>query len=574
MNNEYEVFLEKEIFGEIGKKYKINKYIGQGGNGFVFECTNANSDVFVAKILYTTSTIKIESFKKEIKIQKSLNSKYIVKCIDCGEIKLTKKSKPKPFYIMKKYDCSLEDLLSENRVSPLDAYKYSIQLCMALKKMHKKREPLIHRDLKPENILFDKKNNSVLICDFGLTHIENENKTFNDTFKGNVDYHAPEQKKRGNKQVGTYTDIYSLGLIINAMFTKEIAQGENYKKIWEIAPHFSFIDSIVNRMIQHDIQKREKDISVVLMELEAHDMEYEVEESFLKNMCDQANLPAEKVGEIMNLFSLANHFFDNAVNDKIVNINYCCDYHFDCNELMMNSLLVLNVYDDVVSKFNYEANCFNDSYVPYEPLDIANNEDKKLFNSLVKIVDSLKIYDDLFYVKRRLKKYFLSITNYHAREVLEAIDRYKEEINSYCINSPILYCVLYVKEKLSIVEKRNIHPSNFMKLVKYEESDNTDKDKLFFNEYDDYDKLVNMIREKIDGLSYMIKDKKLKLFFDSIQQEQEFENLLEDIMGRLPENDVRIYDIQDIIENEEGFSIQKIYSLDLADAKTLITYYI
>lgn len=33
------------------------------------------------------------------------------------------------------------------------------------------------------------------MCDFGLTHIENDNDSTNDGFVGNVDYHAPEQKK-------------------------------------------------------------------------------------------------------------------------------------------------------------------------------------------------------------------------------------------------------------------------------------------------------------------------------------------------------------------------------------------
>lgn len=41
--------------------------------------------------------------------------------------------------------------------------------------------------------------------------------------------------------------------------TKEIAQGENYKQIWEVFPYFSFIDEVVKRMIQHSI-KRESTI--------------------------------------------------------------------------------------------------------------------------------------------------------------------------------------------------------------------------------------------------------------------------------------------------------------------------
>ena len=239
---------------------------------------------------------------------------------------------------MKKYEKTLEQMINDNEITPISAYKYSIQLCRALKYIHKKKEPLIHRDLKPENILYDKEHDKLLLCDLGLAHIDNGNKTINSGFVGNIDYHAPEQKLRGKHQVGTYTDIYSLGLIINVMFTKEIPTGENYKKIWKCAPYFHFMDGIIDKMIQHDHLNRENDINSILMELNEHDMEFEVDESFLKLKCSKLGIPQNKIKDVMNLYALSTYFLNNECNSKIVNYNYYCDYHFSCNENMRNYL--------------------------------------------------------------------------------------------------------------------------------------------------------------------------------------------------------------------------------------------
>ena len=284
MNEEYLIYLNQIVATENNNKYTITDYISQGGNGFVFLCSDVKGNEFVLKLLHTLNTTKIENFKKEITLQQELNHKYIVKCVDSGEQRFGAQKKPRPFYIMKKYDSTLEDLLNANMITPLSAYKYSVQLCEAIKKMHKHKPVIIHRDLKPENILYDKKKDCILVCDFGLAHIESNNKTINNGFVGNMDYHAPEQKMRDKTEVGTYTDIYSIGLIINALFTKEIAQGEDYKRIWQVTPYFSFVDEIVERMIKHDINKRESDISSIILDLERHDMEYKVEESFFRNM--------------------------------------------------------------------------------------------------------------------------------------------------------------------------------------------------------------------------------------------------------------------------------------------------
>ena len=85
MAEEYLKYLNEIVTTSDNKQYTIAKFISEGGNGYFFEATNDKNDIFVLKVLHTTNSTKIENFKKEIKLQKSINSKYIVKCIDNGE---------------------------------------------------------------------------------------------------------------------------------------------------------------------------------------------------------------------------------------------------------------------------------------------------------------------------------------------------------------------------------------------------------------------------------------------------------------------------------------------------------
>ena len=74
MNKDALKFLNQEIISENGISYTITEYISEGGNGFVFECINSKGEEFVLKLLHTTNQVKIQNFKKEIKLQKNINS--------------------------------------------------------------------------------------------------------------------------------------------------------------------------------------------------------------------------------------------------------------------------------------------------------------------------------------------------------------------------------------------------------------------------------------------------------------------------------------------------------------------
>ena len=562
MNNEYDRYLNEIVLCESGKKYTITKYVSEGGNGFVFECVDEKENIYILKILHTTNSIKIANFKKEIELQKRVNSKYIVKCIDSGEQLFGEQRKQRPFYIMEKYDSSLETLINNDYITPVKAYKYILQLCEGLKVLHKRKEPIIHGDLKPENILYDSKKDSVLICDFGLAHLSSNNTTINNGFAGNIDYHAPEQKIRGKQQVGTYTDIYSLGLIINVLFTKEIAQGESYKKIWQCSPYFSFLDDCVDRMIKHDINQRENDIDSIIFELEEHEFEYEVEESFIKTICKNKGLPSSKVAELMNLFSLMEFTVKNYSSWSGVNLNYLCDYHFCCDDVMINSLFINNLYYALKKKFEYEANVYEGSKIPYETIDIEDEINKQLYFDFANKIDALIVIDEVEHKKNIIKKYFLSLCDYHAREILKEIERLQSEINYYCCDAPAMYISYYVSTKLPVFRNSNNRITKYVSLLKYEESNVTDKNVFYKDPNEEIKEAVKKIKELIPNASSLIGNVDVKIWFDSLKDERCFESIVQKAANSYDEKDVRRQDLLDILIGIDSSTLKMVYKLD------------
>lgn len=117
----------------------------------------------------------------------------------------------------------------------------------------------LHRDLKPNNILLFKNNktNKPLwkIADFGLAcRLDDVCKEFNKEYYGDPDYAAPEQLKDLSFS-SIRSDIYSLGKVINFIFTRDPF---NYTHIFkEIAvrctevqalDRFSSIEQILDQM--------------------------------------------------------------------------------------------------------------------------------------------------------------------------------------------------------------------------------------------------------------------------------------------------------------------------------------
>jgi serine/threonine protein kinase len=82
---------------------------------------------------------------------------------------------------------------------------------------------IIHRDLKPGNILINR-DGQVVLTDFGLARLvtDPENLTAEGALMGTPAYMAPEQAAGETARIGSWTDIYSLGVVLYKMITGRV----------------------------------------------------------------------------------------------------------------------------------------------------------------------------------------------------------------------------------------------------------------------------------------------------------------------------------------------------------------
>ena len=154
----YNILKNKVLF----KKYKVNKMIGKGSFGCVFQGTNIldNSDI----------AIKVESKNAKCHLlEQESNFLSILKGYGIPEIKSYGRSGK--FYIL------VQELLGKNIaqikksikiLSLTDIAMLAIQIIDRIEYIHSKY--IIHRDIKPENFTVGLNNNSIIyIIDFGIS---------------------------------------------------------------------------------------------------------------------------------------------------------------------------------------------------------------------------------------------------------------------------------------------------------------------------------------------------------------------------------------------------------------------
>lgn len=250
-----------DIYTEIGP-------LGEGGAGRVYEVQNETGERFALKCL---SPDKITSerrkrFKNEIGFCQRAVHRNIVRVLDTGLVDIN--GTMCPFYVMPKCQATLRKLMGSmqaGQILPLFA-----QILDGVEAAHKLN--VWHRDLKPENILWD--GQSIIVADFGIAHFEAEEiytavETKVASRMANFMYSAPEQRARG-ALVDHRADVFSLGLLLNEMFTREVPQGAGYRSIASVAPDLAYLDQIVEKMIQNSPDQRYQNIEGIKGDLIGH----------------------------------------------------------------------------------------------------------------------------------------------------------------------------------------------------------------------------------------------------------------------------------------------------------------
>ncbi len=193
-----------------GTRYKIIRWLGEGGMGVVYEAEHVDIERRVAlKILrfdLSQQAHMVKVFKDEAKAAGRLGSQYLVDLYDFGEL-----SDGRLFFVMELLDG--HDLVPPDEQYSMDPGTFIAimrQTCKGLGVAH--GAGVVHRDIKPENILTTTAQDGreqVKIVDFGISSMLAASSEGGTGLAGTPHYMAPELIL--SQPFDGRLDIYAMG---------------------------------------------------------------------------------------------------------------------------------------------------------------------------------------------------------------------------------------------------------------------------------------------------------------------------------------------------------------------------
>jgi serine/threonine protein kinase len=196
--------------------YEIGEQIGKGAMARVFlarhNALNRNVAIKVMNRQQGADSDFAERFLREARIVANLTHPNIVTIHDVGE-------QDGHNYLVMELLPGGKTLRDKIGAGVDSKYALSIvrQVAVALQAAHEKN--IVHRDIKPDNIMF-RADGSVVLMDFGVARSVDSaatQMTQAGLIIGTPKYISPEQAQ--GRDVGSYSDIYSLGVVFYEMLT-------------------------------------------------------------------------------------------------------------------------------------------------------------------------------------------------------------------------------------------------------------------------------------------------------------------------------------------------------------------
>ena len=213
-------------FGAVGSlvgatlndNYEVTRYIAQGGMGEIYEGRQIRGNVKVAiKVILPQFAADPEFYKlleREADLLATLGHDAIVKFRG-----LSHDPRSQLDYLTLEYvqGPSLEDQMDVGAIDPQSCRSLLRRLASGLDAAHDKG--VYHRDLSPDNVLLrDGKIERATIIDFGIAKDADASKktVIGAGFGGKLGFAAPEAFGLFGREIGPWTDIYSLALVVAA----------------------------------------------------------------------------------------------------------------------------------------------------------------------------------------------------------------------------------------------------------------------------------------------------------------------------------------------------------------------
>jgi eukaryotic-like serine/threonine-protein kinase len=211
----------------VGGKYRIERFLAQGGMGVVYEAQHVIvRRRFAVKFLrpdYAHRREFLTRFQREAEAAGALENEHIASAVDFGVA-----ADGSPFMVMEYLvGENLAALLGrEGRLPLARAADLCVQACHGAEAAH--AAGILHRDLKPKNLFLTRREDGtdlLKILDFGVAKLSPRQYDHTTTDTGAVigtpAYMSPEQA-RGERTLDARSDVYALGTILFEMLSGQL----------------------------------------------------------------------------------------------------------------------------------------------------------------------------------------------------------------------------------------------------------------------------------------------------------------------------------------------------------------
>ncbi len=206
----------------VGCRYRIDRLLGVGGMGAVYEVTHLSlGKTYALKVLhdvYGRDPDLIDRFMREARAATQTGHPNIIDVMDIGTM-----DSGDLYFVMELLEgTDLGAVVAQDgRLSIVRSVHIARQICNALEAAHQAQ--IIHRDLKSENVMLTTRGRDpdfVKVLDFGIckqVDAASSSQTTPGLVMGSPDYMAPEQAAGAAANVKS--DIYALGTILFEMLS-------------------------------------------------------------------------------------------------------------------------------------------------------------------------------------------------------------------------------------------------------------------------------------------------------------------------------------------------------------------
>ncbi len=211
----------------VAKRYLIERKIGEGGMGTVYEAVHVTMDRRVALKVLHMSRLAVDRdamlrFSREASNASKLSHANVASVYDFGDAP----EQDLVYLAMELVEGeSLGALLQrEGALSPRRAASIAFQIADALTAAHE--QGVIHRDLKPDNVMLTRRadgSDVVKVVDFGISRVMDsatQQVTSTGMAIGTPAYMSPEQLRAD--PIDARTDVFALGLICYRMLSGQL----------------------------------------------------------------------------------------------------------------------------------------------------------------------------------------------------------------------------------------------------------------------------------------------------------------------------------------------------------------